>query len=161
MLWQGGIKKGKFMNKFLCIAILSVSIFDILSAGKTFTLPAWFKKHKIYNLTEYPIMVRAMFTGYDSPSTVFKSASGTADSVGLLIESKSDSSSATIKLFEIGEYGDDADNSLTAIGVFKPNQSFIAFSEPIINPKEKDYTVRVRPATSSNPAAQFILEEKK
>lgn len=150
------------MNKLLCSVMLLVSIFDILPVTTTFTLPAWFKKHKIYNTTEYPVMVRASFTGYNSPSPVFKTLTG-ADSVGLLIEPKSDSSSATTKLFEIGGYGDDADNSLTAIGVFKPNQSFIAFSAPVINPKEKDYTIRIKPATGIgfNINAQFILEEKK
>ncbi len=151
------------MKKILLFILILISMVDILPATTTYTLPAWFKKHKIYNTTEYPIMVRASFAGYDSPSPFFKAISG-ANSVGLLIEPKSNSNSSTTKFFEIGNYGNDEDNSFTAIGIFKQNQPYIAFSEPIIiNPtkeKEKDYTISIKPGIAPN-VSQFILEEKK
>ena len=112
------------MKKLLFIFVISLSIFHLLPAATSFTLPAWFKKHKIINTTDYQIMIRASFSGYDSPSPFFKTISG-ADTVGTSIEPKSNSNDPKTKFFEIGNYGNSDDNSFTAIGTFRPNQNFL------------------------------------
>ncbi len=148
------------MKKLFFITLLSLATFDIIPATTTFTLPTWFKKNKIINTTDYPIMVRASFAGYDSPSVFNKTLTG-ADQIGILIEAKSNSNDPKTRLFEVGDYGIDAENnSLMVFGVFKAHQEFISPSPIINNPKEKDYQVNIKPTVPSN-VAQFIIEEKK
>lgn len=149
------------MKKILFIFVLSLSIFDILPKTATFTLPAWFKKHKIINTTDYPIIVRASFSGYNSPSAFNQTLTG-ADQLGILIEAKSNSNDPKTRLFEVGDYGVNAENnSLMVFGIFKINQEFVRPSALINNPKEKDYTVKLTKDGSVDQAPMFILEEQK